>query len=390
MFACSVRKSSLESGRYSSTLTRAASSVVTYLMMSEPLKIAVVGAGRMGVIHALHVHELAQEGGECALAALVDVNTERARRLAADIGRDVPVFGSIDELIRAGVCHASVIVTPTDNHREHAAQLILAGHRVLLEKPLTGSLETDREFVAQLDRDHPLALMLAFQRRFDAPLQYAKSLMDSGAIGRVFKIYSALEDSNPAPNGYRSGGILPDMSVHNVDEILWLTGRMPKAALVIGSRIYTHRLTTCEEDFDDALLYLWFEGEMVAQVQVTRNHVSGYRVETILFGEEGQIHVGRFEQKPFDIVVEAYGRRGQAEPLACRTFSMRDYGRPLPEFIDRFGPAYKAEIAAFVECCRSKAPFPTSHADGLRAQAVISAGMQAVVGLERATLVQPA
>src|SRR5215510_831015 len=111
-------------------------------MMPEPLKVAVVGIGRMGVIHALHVHELEQEGGHCALAALVDVNTEHASRLAADIGRDVPVFASIDDLIRAGVCNASVIVTPTDNHLEHAARLILAGHRVLLEKPLTGALES--------------------------------------------------------------------------------------------------------------------------------------------------------------------------------------------------------------------------------------------------------
>jgi myo-inositol 2-dehydrogenase/D-chiro-inositol 1-dehydrogenase len=214
--------------------------------------------------------------------------------------------------------------------------------------------------------------------------------MDSGVIGRVFKFYSALEDSNPAPNGYRSGGILPDMSVHNVDEILWLTGRMPKFAAAIGARIYSHRLTTCEEDFDDALLYIWFADEMVAQVQVSRNHVSGYRVETIIFGEEGQIHIGRFEQKPIDIVVEAYGRRGRAEPLARRTFRMRDYGRPLPEFVDRFGPAYKAELATFVECCRSGAAFPTSHRDGVRAQEVISAAMKAVITEKETASVQPA
>ena len=110
------------------------------------------------------------------------------------------------------------------------------------------------------------------------------------------------------------------MSVHNVDEILWMTGEMPQAALTIGSRIYSHRLTTCQEDFDDALLYLWFPGELVAQVQVSRNHVSGYRGETILFGEDGQIRVGRFEQKPFDIIVEAYGRHDRKEPLAVRSF----------------------------------------------------------------------
>jgi predicted dehydrogenase len=96
----------------------------------------------------------------------------------------------------------------------------------------------------------------------------------------VFKIYSALEDSGPPPDGYQSDGILADMSVHNVDEILWLTGRAPKAAAAVGSRLYGHRVSTCVEDFDDALLLMWFERELTAQVQVSRNHVSGYRVET--------------------------------------------------------------------------------------------------------------
>jgi myo-inositol 2-dehydrogenase/D-chiro-inositol 1-dehydrogenase len=355
--------------------------------MPDKLRIAVVGVGRMGPIHALHVHELDRETGNCTLAALVDINLERAREVASGIGCDVPIFGSIDELVKASVCDATVVVTPTENHRENAAALIRGGHRVLMEKPLTGTLEGDREFSAELDRDHPDALMLAFQRRFDGPLQHAKQLIESGAIGRVFKVYSSLEDSNPAPNGYKSGGILPDMAIHNVDEILWLTGRMPRAALVIGSRIYSHRITTCEEDFDDALLYLWFEGELTAQVQVSRNHVSGYRNETVIYGEEGQIHVGHFEQKQSEILVEAYGRRGRTSPIDRRVFQMRDYGRPLPEFIDRFGPAYKAELAAFVDCCRANKPFPTSHRDGLRGQQVVSAGMRAVLTPEHAAAV---
>jgi myo-inositol 2-dehydrogenase/D-chiro-inositol 1-dehydrogenase len=281
-----------------------------------------------------------------------------------------------------------VVVTPTSDHRVHATALIEAGQRVLLEKPLTGALETDRDFAAWLDRHHPDALMLAFQRRFDAPLIYTKQLMETGVIGRVFKIYSALEDSFPAPDGYKSGGILPDMSVHNVDEILWLTGRMPTHALTIGSNVYSHRLTTCEEDFDDAMLYLWFGEGTVAQVQAARNHVSGYRVETLIFGEEGQIHVGHFDQKLFEITVEAYGRRDRKDPLAHLTFAMREYGRALPEFIDRFGPAYKAELATFIECCRTGAPFPTTHLDGLRAQQVISAGMQRVLSSEQAAPVR--
>ena len=355
--------------------------------MPEPLRIAVAGIGRMGAIHALHVHQLERETGSCVLTALADCNLEHARSFAAQVGSNVPIFASIKELAEAGLCNATVIVTPTENHREHAATLVEAGHRVFLEKPLTGTLATDLEFAAELDRNHPQAVMLAFQRRYDAPLQYAKQLLDSGVIGRVFKIYSALEDSNPAPDGYKSGGILPDMSVHNVDEILWFTGSMPTAALAIGSRIHSHRITTAREDFDDAQLYLWFDGPMVAEIQVGRNHVSGYRVETLLFGEEGQIQVGRFDQKPFEIVVEAYGRRGRTEPLAQRVFQMQQYGRPLPEFVDRFGAAYKGELAAFIECCRTGAPFPVNHRDGIRAQQVISAGMQRVITREQATSV---
>lgn len=354
--------------------------------MSEPLKVALVGLGRMGAIHALHLHELAKETGGCTVAALVDADAERARQTAAELGCDAPIFNSIRELINAGVCNATILVTPTPNHRENASQLIQAGHRILVEKPLTGTLAGDREFAAELDRDYPNSVMLAFQRRFDAPLKRAKDMIDSGAIGRVFKIFSALEDSNPAPDGYKSGGILSDMSIHNVDEVLWITGRMPSRALAIGSNIHGHRLTTCDEDFDDGALFLWFD-EMVAQVQVSRNHVSGYRVESIFFGEEGQIHIGHFDQRLFDITLEAYGRRGRSEPLAREVFPMRRYGRPLAEFIDRFGPAYKAEVAAFIDCCRAGSPFPTSHRDSLRAQEVISAGMRAIVSNEQTAVV---
>ena len=118
--------------------------------------------------------------------------------------------------------------------------------------------------------------------------------------------------------------------------------------------------------------------------EVSNGYDSG---ETVIFGEEGQIHIGRFEQQPFDVIVEAYGRRGREEPLARRTFSMRRYADTLPEFADRFGPAYKAELAAFVKCCRDGAPFPTTHNDGLRAQQVIEAGMQAVFTRQQASRV---
>src|SRR5277367_884336 len=126
--------------------------------MSEALKVAIAGLGRMGAIHALHVHELARDTQACELVALAERDTSRARRFLAETGRDVPIFPSVDELAKSGICQAAVVVTPTEDHREHAAALISAGYRVLLEKPLTGTLEADRSFAAELDRDHPHSL----------------------------------------------------------------------------------------------------------------------------------------------------------------------------------------------------------------------------------------
>lgn len=343
--------------------------------MTHPLRIAVIGQGRIGKLHALHVQEIARESGTCELAAVVDSNPERAR--AASERFSVPSFPSVQALIAAGVADASVIGTPTDCHRDHATALIAAGQRVLLEKPLTGSLEDDRTFARELREKHPNAVMLAFQRRFDEPLQHAKRLIDRNAIGRVFKIVSILEDSNPAPDGYVSGGILPDMSVHNVDEILWFCdGRMPVAAAAIGNSIYSRKLSTATEDFDDAFLYLWFDCDLAVQISVSRNHVSGYRVETWIFGENGQIHVGRFEHNRFEVMVEAYGRK---DPIERKVYPTRNYGEGLPEFVDRFGAAYKAEVADFVERCRSRAPFTITHEDGLRAMEVIDLGSRRMI-----------
>jgi predicted dehydrogenase len=145
---------------------------------------------------------------------------------------------------------------------------------------------------------------------------------------------------------------------------------------MIGSSLYSHRLTTAEEDFDDALLYLWFEKDLAAQIQVGRNHVPGYRTEVVIFGEEGVIYVNHFRQRADEVTVNAFGRRGRTEPIASKTFAMRKYDHPLPEFAGRFGLAYIAELNAFIDCCASGKPFPLTHRDGARAQQVIDAGMK--------------
>jgi myo-inositol 2-dehydrogenase / D-chiro-inositol 1-dehydrogenase len=347
-----------------------------------PLRLAVVGLGRMGRIHALHADELSRETGLCELVAVSTLDRGQAEAFLAQASTKIPVFSSIQDLADARICDAVVIATNTSLHEEHATLMLEAGVKVFLEKPLSGTLNGDRSFSGYLQANHPDDIMLGFQRRFDEPLRFAKEMLDGGAIGRLFRVYSALEDSAPAPNGYNSTGILPDMAIHNVDEILWLTGSVPASGFVFGSNLHSHRLTTCMEDFDDAILILDFGNEdgkgLLAEIQVSRNHVSGYRGETILYGEKGQIRVGRFNANPREVIVEAFGPRDHAELLVSRSFLTRDYNEALPEFIDRFGAAYKEELCVFINSCLAGQGFPVTHLDAMRAQEIIAAAMTRV------------
>ena len=218
-------------------------------------------------------------------------------------------------------------------------------------------------------------LMLAFMRRFDGPLTAAKTLLDKGTIGRPFKYVSILEDPIPPPQGYYSPGLLTDMSVHNIDEILWLHGDRPHASAALGSNLYNHTISPVEEDLDDAFLQMWFADQVIGQIQVSRNHVAGYRNETWIYGDEGHIHVGHFQGNPSLVTVNAYEPKG---PTQQSDFNLRNYGNDVPVFITRFGEAYKAELAYFVSQCLAEKPYSVTHEDGLIAQKIAAAGAQVI------------
>ena len=344
------------------------------------MKLGVVGVGRIGVFHARHVQEVANDRGDCALAAVVDEHADTAARVASLLqeGQSSPIraFRRLEDALDAGLVEAAVVSSRTEDHERHTRALVDAGCRVLLEKPLAGTLPAATALAEHLGRrpKGDRAIMQAFQRRFDEPLLRAKELVAGGTIGRPFRVFSVLEDPVPPPDGYQSPGLLADMSVHNVDEAIWLLGERPDRATAVGSRLYNVGISPVEEDFDDALLSLWFPGGAAAQVQVSRNHVAGYRNETWVCGERGVVHVGAFQENPLQVDVEAFGPDGA---LARETFRMRDYGPGVPVFIERFGPAYRGEVADFVDRVVGDAPFAVTHEDGLVALQAVDAAARA-------------
>jgi myo-inositol 2-dehydrogenase/D-chiro-inositol 1-dehydrogenase len=340
------------------------------------LKLGVVGVGRIGVFHAQHVQELANEQGSSVLCAVVDDHQDTAQRVAARLqpGQSQPIraFRRIEDAIEAGLVEAAVVASRTEHHEAHARTLVNAGCRVLLEKPLAGSVERATALAEHLAATPAgaRAVMQAFQRRFDEPLRLAKRLVDQGVVGRPFKVVSVLEDPGPPPDGYQSPGLLFDMAVHNVDEVVWLLGGRPDRVAATGSRLHNVRVASVAEDFDDALVHLWFPEGAAAQVHVSRNHVAGYRNETWVYGERGHLHVGAFQEDPLRVEVEAFGRDGVK---ARETFRMRRYPANVPVFIERYGPAYRAEVAHFIDCVTRGEPFAVTQEDGLVALRIVAA-----------------
>ncbi len=342
--------------------------------MDERVDLAIVGVGRMGFFHALHAQELCEENGGCALVAVVDTYEDTAQTVAERLQPHqqdrIHAFRSVEAMLKAGLTDAAVVASRTDAHVRDAWSLIQSGHRVLLEKPLSDTIETAAELADRLDREptHGRALMQAFMRRFDPPLQLAKDVIEKHRIGRPFKIVSVLEDPLPPPESYRSPGIVLDMAIHNIDEVIWLSGHRPVEATALGASIHSLKCSSVHEDFDDALVQLRCPAGGLAQSQVSRNHVAGYRNETWVYGDRGMIHVGRFEgNRPSVVSAEVFDHQGRLE---TKTFPLRDYGPGTPEFIFRFGPAYKRELAYFVERCLRNEPFCVTHRDGLAAMQV--------------------
>ena len=122
--------------------------------MNDPLRIAVVGVGEFGVLHAEALSRLP----EARLVALVDPDTTRAQVVAARFG-SVAVFSNLGDLIVSNAAEAVVIATRADSHVALAAQAVKGGLHVLVEKPLANQSEKIREFQSQLGSNREVVMI---------------------------------------------------------------------------------------------------------------------------------------------------------------------------------------------------------------------------------------
>lgn len=193
----------------------------------KPVRVGLVGCGKVGQIHAAALRGLA----EAEFAAVCDVNAERVRAFADRYGTHG--YSDLDAMLNEGRVEAVVIGTPHPLHAAPAIRAAEAGAHVLVEKPLAATL-TDCDAMLAAAKRSGVLLGAISQRRFYEPVRRMKEAIDAGKIGRpalgVFTMYSWRDPTYYQSDPWRGkwdtegGGVLVNQSPHHLDLLRWFLG----------------------------------------------------------------------------------------------------------------------------------------------------------------------
>ncbi|MBW8739724.1 MAG: Gfo/Idh/MocA family oxidoreductase [Streptomyces turgidiscabies] len=309
------------------------------------MRIGILGLGRIGAFHAETL------SGLDAVDSLVvsDPFAAAAKTAAERFGAQVA--DSPEALLAAGV-DGIVVAAATDAHPALILAAVEAGVPVFCEKPVA---RTMAEGVAVLGavKDSGVEIQIGYQRRFDAGFSAARDAVRSGELGLLHSVRSTTLDPAPPPAAYiaASGGIFRDCSVHDFDIIRWVTGReVTEVYAVGGNRGADYIKEAGDADTTGAILTL--DDGTIAVVSNSRHNARGYDVRMDLHGFKDSISVGLEDKLPLRSV----------EPGV--TFPA---GVPHDFFMDRFIPAYRAELTAFTEVVAGNRTSPCTVAEALEA-----------------------
>ena len=319
------------------------------------VRFAVLGAGRIGQVHA---DAIASVPG-AVLVAVTDAMPAAAQAVADKHGCEIRDMAQIEA---ASDIDAVVICTPTDTHADLIERFVKAGKAVFCEKPVDLSVARVQDCLKVVNRVDG-KLMVGFQRRFDPDFRALKAAIDDGKIGDVEMVTLTSRDPAAPPIGYieRSGGIFRDMTIHDFDVARWLLGEEPVSVMAAAS-VLTDPAIGKVGDFDSANVILTTASGKQATINNTRRATYGYDQRIEVHGSEGSVTAENHRQARIELAnADGYTR----PPL-------------LDFFMSRYAAAYAAEIAAFVAALADGSPIPTTGEDGLRALALAEAAVQSV------------
>ncbi len=254
--------------------------------MSGPVRIALVGAGRMGSVHlsALRASDAIE------LAGIVEP-FEPARTRLEGVG--APLFATPSQLIADGEAEGVLIAAPSDQHAELTATFAAAGLAVLCEKPIGVGVEGAAAAHEAAQR-HGVPLQVGYWRRFVPELRALRARIERGELGEIYQLSCMQWDQEPPSAEFRAhcGGIAIDMGVHEIDQTRWLLGQeLDWVAAVAGGALPAEAASAA--DPDAAVILARLSGGAAATISLGRRFMHADSCWLEVWGTDG------YERLPF-------------------------------------------------------------------------------------------
>ena len=313
-------------------------------MSTQKLHIGIIGAGRIGRVHA---ETLAFRLPEAQIAAITDIDREAAQAIAARCNVS-NVFASSEEVISDPQIEAVLICSPTPTHADLIVAAAAAGKHIFCEKPIAHSLrEIDRALAAV--EAAGVKLQVGFNRRFDANFARVRKAVATGEIGVPSLLHLISRDPAPPPIGYirTSGGIFADMTIHDFDMARFLIGDEVEEIYTAAGVMVDPEIGLAG-DLDTALVVLRFRNGVIGSIDNSRRAAYGYDQRAEILGSKGKIATENCY--PNQAVVSS----GDAV--------YRDL--PLHFFMERYTESFVAELRSFVNAVRENRPTEVTGIDG--------------------------
>ena len=313
-------------------------------MSKKKLTVGILGAGRIGKVHA---ETIAFRLPEATALMIADVNRASADEVAARC--HIPhVTEQSDEVLADPRVDAVLICTPTDTHSDLIVQAAQAGKHIFCEKPIDHSLAKIDRALTEVERAG-VKLQIGFNRRFDANFARARQAVASGEIGTPHLLHIISRDPSPPPISYIkvSGGIFLDMTIHDFDMARFLIGDEVDEVYTAGGVMVDEEIGKAG-DLDTALITLRFNNGAIGTIDNSRKAVYGYDQRVEILGSDGDISTDNWYPN------QAVLRTGRAV--------WREL--PLHFFMQRYTESFVNELRAFVEAVADDKPIPVTGADG--------------------------
>jgi myo-inositol 2-dehydrogenase/D-chiro-inositol 1-dehydrogenase len=300
--------------------------------VSQSLGFGVIGAGRIGLLHARHIAG-AIDGAH--LVGVMDANPAAADR--ARFG-GAYATGEVERILHDPAVEAVLIASPTNLHAEQVKAAAAAGKAIFCEKPIALELAATIEAMRAVE-EAGVPFQIGFNRRYDPGYAELARTVNAGEMGRVEMFRSQSSDPAPPPREYAavSGGIYLDSVIHDIDTARFIVGEIDRVTAL--GRVLVEPYLGELGDVDTSVLTLEFASGALGVLQNTRRTIFGHDLRAEVHCEGGKL------------VTEA-----ERATNVWRYDKGGIHGDFVHYFIERFRDAYRAEVQGFVDAVRDGRP----------------------------------